>query len=281
MIALRGRGVVMRPTTIGSILVAVAGLLLYGCPAPEVIPTTARMINHTNFDPASVSDADILAAAALDVYFEHASVGQNIVGGIDALAIAQPRYTSGRTSSPSPAWYDSNNGLGDNDRGNPGASAKISGFTNSMDASSGLLPSKLDVATYKFCWIDLDGNDDDPTDGTALFNAAKAAMEILQADYPGVVFVWWTMPIERDSAYTERQEYNDAVRAYCSSNDQWLLDIADLESHNDSGVAQLDGSNRELLYDEYTDDGGHLNAAGSQKLAKAYWKLLAEIAKDQ
>ena len=265
----------MRPTTIGIIFAAVAGLLLCGCPAPEVIPTTARMINHTNFDPTSVSDADILAAAALDVYFEHASVGANVCSGIDALG---GRYSSDRASWDStnvPSWYDTHNGLGDNARGNPGASLKISGFTSSMNASGGLLPSKLDVAMYKFCYIDT------PADGTTLFNEAKAAMESLQVSYPGVAFVWWTMPIEQGSAYTERQEYNGAVRAYCSANDQWLLDIADLESHDDSGTLTHDGSNRELLYSGYTTDGGHLNAAGSQKLAKAYWKLLAEIAKDQ
>ena len=120
-----------------------------------------------------------------------------------------------------------------------------------------------------------------PGDGTTLFNAARTAMESLQVAYPDVEFVWWTMPIQRDSAASERQEYNDAVRAYCISNDQWLLDIAALESHDDAGVPQLDGSNRELLYSGYTSDGGHLNAAGSAKLAKAYWKLIAEIGKTQ
>ena len=38
---------------------------------------------------------DIATAATLDVYFEHASVGDNICGGIDALG---GRYTSGRVS---------------------------------------------------------------------------------------------------------------------------------------------------------------------------------------
>ena len=40
-----------------------------------------RIIDHTNFDPASVSDEDIATAATLDVYFEHASVGDNICTG--------------------------------------------------------------------------------------------------------------------------------------------------------------------------------------------------------
>ena len=148
-----------------------------------------------------------------------------------------------------------------------------------MNASSGLLPGKIDVAAYKFCYIDLDGESDSPADGVTLFNTAKTAMESLQVAYPDVVFVWWTMPIQQVDAPAERQEYNDAVRTYCTAHDQWLLDIAALESHDDAGVPQVDGSNRELLYSGYTSDGGHLNAAGSLKLAKAYWKLLSEIGK--
>jgi hypothetical protein len=235
-----------------------------------------RIINHTNFDPTAVSDADIAKAVTLDVYFEHASVGVNISDGLAALSAGPSRYSSGRVSwsySNTPAWYDTNDGLGDNNRGNPGADAKIVGFTSSMTASSGLLPGKVDVATYKFCYIDT------PPNGNTLFTSARTAMESLQATYTNTVFVWWTMPIERDAALAERQVYNEAVRTYCSANNQWLLDIAALESHDDAGILQKDGSNRELLYTAYTDDGGHLNATGSLKLAKAYWKLLSEIGK--
>ena len=170
-------------------------------------------------------------------------------------------------------WYDTNNGLGDNDRGNPGATEKISGFTHSMNASSGLLAGKIDVATYKFCYIDT------PADGTTLFNTARTAMESLQVAYPDVVFVWWTMPIEQFDCPCRTPGVQRCGAGLLLANDQWLLDIAALESHDDAGVPQLDGSNRELLYSGYTSDGGHLNAAGSAKLAKAYWKLLSEIGK--
>jgi lysophospholipase L1-like esterase len=141
-----------------------------------------------------------------------------------------------------------------------------------MNASSGLLPGKVDVAMYKFCYID------SPGDAAALFNTAKSAMTLLQATYPDVTFVWWTMPIETTSN-AGRQTYNDLVRSYCKANEQWLFDIAAIESHTGAGVLQLDGSNREILYSGYSADGGHPNDAGALKLAKAYWRLIAEIAK--
>ena len=210
----------------------------------------------------SYSDTEIGAAAALDVYFEHASVGDCIVGtsygtsGLELLRATDARYTCGRTSyskqtavamtASDAAWFDTNAGLGDNYRGNPAASVKISYFQSSL----GVVASHVDVAMFKFCWIDPD----------ASFASVKSAMESLEASYPEVTFVWWTMPITT-SGYR---------------------DIADLESHDDSGNVYKDGSGNELLYTGYTSDGGHLETdAGKRKLARAYWTLLAEIAKSR
>jgi hypothetical protein len=57
-----------------------------------------------------------------------------------------------------------------------------------------------------------------------------------------------------------------------------LFDIADIESHNAAGVKRVDGNGRELMWDEWTSDGGHLSAAGSQRVASALWWLMARIA---
>jgi hypothetical protein len=248
------------------------------CAEPNGYDLLYKTIDHTNYDPSWLSNDDIANAANLDVYFEHASVGGYIIGpgsGFTALAALNSRYTCDRATwdnTATASWFDNHNGLGDNSRGNPGANLKISGFSSSMNASSGLLPGKVDVAMYKFCYID------SPSDAEVLFDTVRSAMTILQAAYPDVVFVWWTMPIETTSN-AERQTYNNLVRSYCSANEQWLFDIAAIESHNDVGVLQKDGTNREILYSGYSADGGHPNDAGALKLAKAYWRLIAGIAK--
>jgi hypothetical protein len=230
-----------------------------------------KIIDHDWYDPDLLTKAEINKAAGLKVYFEHASVGGNICDGIDALAaVANSRYVSGRVSWSSTydaTWYDSNDGLGDNSRGNPGADSKRTIFQASMSSA---LAGKVDVAMFKFCFID------SPSDAAALFASVKVTMESLEAAHPGVAFVWWTMPIET-SANAERQAYNDLVRNYCKPNGKWLFDIADLESHDDAGAAVVDGSGRELLWASYSSDGGHLNALGEEKMAKAYWRLVAEI----
>jgi hypothetical protein len=241
---------------------------------PTSHPGTALIIDHSNFDPAGLSAAEISAAAALDVYFQHASVGGNVCDGIDALAgESGSRYACDRGGSgeaTDPAWFDAHNGLWDYQRGNPGFSQKVIDFTDSIHAS--VLATKLDVATYKFCWIDT------PGDAALSFAEARSAMEALETEYPSIDFVWWTMPIEENTALQTRQDFNDLVRAYCATYGKWLLDIADLESHDDTGVIKVDGSERELQVSDYSSDGGHLNAAGERKMALAWWRLMAAIA---
>jgi hypothetical protein len=71
------------------------------------------------------------------------------------------------------------------------------------------------------------------------------------------------------------------VRQYFATNNQWLFDIASIESHDDSGVLQKDGDNLELLFSDYSADGGHPNDVGALKLAGAYWTLMARIAESR
>ncbi len=289
---------------IGSMVILIAGLGFSDCgnnlnnnksPFESITPNGDGItINHTNYDPTSLSNDEIIVAASLDVYFEHASVGGYIVGplsdwqsnGLEALNTENSRYSCGRETwyeNFTASWYDTNNGMGDNSRGNPDGMEKISGFSTSLNTESGLLAGKVDVAMFKFCYIDAPNATgtawDNSFTASELFNAQRVAMEQLQSDYPNVVFVWWTMPIET-AGETGRQEFNNLVRDYCASYDQWLFDVAAIESHNDSGDLQTDISNRELLYSGYTEDGGHPNAAGTLKLAKAYWRLLGEISKN-
>jgi hypothetical protein len=248
---------------------------------PSPLPGAALIIDHSNFDPAGFSAAEIGAAAALDGYFQHASVGANVCEGIDSLAAeAGSRYVLGRPGTvgeADPAWFDAHNGLWDYQRGNPGVVTKIADFVASLHDS--VLATKLDVATFKFCWIDTPLGDQNLTmNAQQTFDATRTAIEGLETEYPLIAFVWWTMPIERDAAQQTRQDYNDLVRAYCAANGEWLFDIADLESHDDAGAAKVDGSGRELQVNDYSSDGGHLNAAGERKMALAWWRLMAAIA---
>ncbi len=240
---------------------------------------TVYSIDHNSPAADSIPAEMITAIKSLGVYFEHASVGGNIVSGLDAMAAANAaRYwvpkgswsaDTGTISSSTISWYNSNSGFGDNNRSNPGFSAKISRFDSRIRTAG--FAGAIDVASFKFCYIDNNYT------GTAqlFFDSVKTVMEGLEAQYPGVKFFWWTMPLTTTGDLMTNN-YNTLVRNYCSANNRYLLDIADIESHAPDGMKQTDG-NGEKLYSGYTSDGGHLNAAGSLKVAKAYWVILARI----
>jgi len=133
-------------------------------------------------------------------------------------------------------------------------------------AQAALQAGSFDVLTMKFCYIDPD----------ASFSYYRDALLGLEQAWPTKRFVWWTIPIET-SGNTARQAFNDQVRAYALANGKLLFDIADIESHNAAGVKRTDSSGRELLWDEWTSDGGHLNSAGAVRVASALWWLMARI----
>ncbi len=208
----------------------------------------AIVADHRATDLGSVPDAAIANAASLRLLVRHASVGGNISSGLDTLHTQAAKYDRS-------LWSFQN-------RGNPGWQAKV----DDLVAQTALQASSFDVLTMKFCYID----------PNASFTYYRDALLQLEASFPTKRFVWWTIPIET-SGNTARQAFNDQVRAYALANGKLLFDIADIESHNAAGVKRTDSSGRELLWDEWTSDGGHLNSAGAVRVASALWWLMARI----
>jgi len=228
-----------------------AGIAVVLCLLVPVAQAGAQTIvaDHASTDVAAIPDAAIANAAALRLLVRHASVGGNIDSGLDALHAANARYDRGLWDFQS--------------RGNPGWQAKVDDLVSQAAAQG----ASFDVLTMKFCYID----------PNASFTYYRDAMLGLEGTYPTKRFVWWTIPIET-SGNTNRQAFNDQVRAYALANGKVLFDIADIESHDAAGVKRVDGNGRELMCDEWTSDGGHLSAAGSQRVASALWWLMARVA---
>lgn len=279
---------------------ALAATALLSCPI-DVSPGSARVIDHTNCDPTGLSDDAIAAAASLKVYFEHASVGQDIVGdsdadstsgtdndyneacGLSSLYQADNRFLCERMSyfyddegsggeSADPAWFQTHSGLLSLRRQNPAPSVKVSNFVARLE---GAMASVVDVAMFKFCYIDVEGR--------SFANELIAKIEAIEAAHPGLVLPYWTMPLQTDQGFAARDAFNARIRAYCESNDKWLLDIADIQSHLTAKATEVarKANGYEAMHEVYaTEDHGHLSDAGKLKLAQAYWSLLAAIAAD-
>jgi lysophospholipase L1-like esterase len=143
--------------------------------------------------------------------------------------------------------------------------------------------AQVDVAFLKLCWVDF--NDDSAhfaAGGTAesLFAAYRERLGALAAAHPGVTFVHVTAPLTTDAhgdapRNPRREAYNDLLRATYGGVEP-VFDLALLESTDPAG-ARVSGTYGYALYPGYSSDGGHLNAAGRDEIARALVALLATL----
>ena len=215
--------------------------------ATEELPQSV-IIDHRHTDLSAIPHSALSAAIATRIMVRHASVGENINDGLNDI------YNSDNAYDPVNWDFQS--------RGNPGWEAKIDDLVTQTSTQL----EDFDVFTMKLCYIDDD----------ASWEHYRDQMEQLEADYPDKVFVWWTMPI-RTTGSSSRDAFNASVRSYCEANNKILFDIADIECHDPSGVQQTDSSGREILYGDYASDSGHLNDVGGQRVANAFWHLMARL----
>ncbi|MCE5314414.1 MAG: hypothetical protein ABFD49_11765 [Armatimonadota bacterium] len=237
-----------------------------------------QIIGHSEVDlvdklPQSVMDS----VGHQKWFFTHASVGGNMISGMtdlhnqDAtryqLTVSSVSYSNMQASDP-----PSSAALGciyECNRGNPGWSSKFTIFDNSVRLAGWCYPN-VDFCMDKLCYIDQDASADD-------YISSMSALEALS---PTTIFVYTTMPLmtSSDSSNVLRNQYNEAVRTYCSTNKKLLLDIADIEAYDPNGVEQTfqyNSATWQKLYSGYTSDGGHLNSTGRQRVAKGWYAVAA------
>ena len=241
---------------------------------------TAQVIGHQQVDPVpTLPQATMDAIGQQTWLFTHASVGGNMIDGMNALHAGNAtRYKlliawvgdNGSRAYDPPAStvpgtiYDCN-------RGNPGWQAKVTYFDNSVRTSGWHRPAVV-AALDKLCYIDQAAN------AVTYLNSMAA----LEASYPATRFVYATMPLmtSSDSDNVLRNQYNTAVRAYCTSNGRLLLDIADIEAYDPNGVQYTfvsGGQTYQRMYPGYSSDGGHLSATGSQRVALGWYAAAAAL----
>jgi hypothetical protein len=243
----------------------------------------AVVIGHQSInDLGSVSQGVMDFVGMQRWLFTHASVGGNMITGLNDLHSLNPTrfklhtssvgYNSAQQSanSPSTVQYGTVNEC---NRGNPGWDSKYTIFDNSV-RNAGWHETTVDFAMDKLCYIDEDaGNSsNNPTGYTTYINK----MSSLESAYPGTKFVYMTMPLTTSTGSDNvlRNQYNQVVRDYCINNDRLLFDIADMEAYDLAGNRQTfsyGGKTYEKLYSGYTDDGGHLNTSGQQQITKGWY----------
>lgn len=279
------------------IFVAAAGLLAVG--SLTMVMTRIKTETDTNkITFPSIDDVPKEYWAKLadkKIFFGHQSVGYNIIDGIKDI-INERNYiklnvieTHEPVAFDQPVFAHSQVGM------NTKPFSKIKSCEEIMDSGVG---SKVDIAFFKFCYVDIMRN----LDPRGIFDGYSASLEKLKDKYPATKFLHVTVPINSvpkgikrnlkqsiksmisKPGFLEdnlmRRSYNELLRnAYADLG--VLFDLALVESVNTGGYRCYVCKGAEKGYvmaPEYTKDGGHLNNLGSRRVAEQLLILLAEIA---
>jgi hypothetical protein len=256
---------------------ACAALSMTGCDGGK-----AEKMETVPPSPDTITMESLKSLSEKKIFFGHQSVGWNIIDGLKEIAREKGwagfTFVETRTPRTAPGFYHCT--IGQN--GDP--LGKIKDFESIIRGGMG---DRVDIALMKFCYVDFGPE----TDSEAVFSEYRATMNRLEAEYPKVTFVRVTVPLCVDApekglkasimhllgkvdwsvaSNVARERINSLIRADCSKNNRPLYDLALSESTSAQGVRieiKHGGKTYYALRDEYTTDGGHLNAQGQMGAA--------------
>lgn len=95
--------------------------------------------------------------------------------------------------------------------------------------------------------------------GDETFDHYFTGMDSLRKEYPSVQFVLMTGHLDGTGVQGQLHQRNERIRTYAQTNNLWLFDFADIDSHDPDGVDYLSRfANDENFYD--SDGNGSLDA---------------------
>jgi hypothetical protein len=258
-------------------------LILIGCAKGDVL------MNPKN-SKIDLSESRMEKIRSLRVYFGHQSVGKNIVNGLQALAAENAAYKLNIVETDSPEKRTGSFFAHFRVGSNMTPDSKIESFRDHISRSG----KGIDLAFFKFCYVDVGAD----TDVEALFQKYQKMTTDLRKQFPNVTFVHVTIPVKAidggvkgivkkvlgkstgEDANISRTRYNDLLRNEYSGKEP-LFDLAAVESTAPDGSkvqGKKNGARYEALHPTYTDDGEHLNHAGSRRAAMALLQTLTDAA---
>jgi hypothetical protein len=235
----------------------------------------------------SVTSVEWARLAQRRIFFGHQSVGQNIMDGVADVLVANPRIrlsvlaSKDLDTASAAGLYHAPIGR------NRFPAEKTAEFATVVDRAFG---SGDGVAMVKYCYVDVQ----EDTDPAALFEAYQARIADLSARHPGLIIVHFTMPLERaagalsslkarllgrQSLNAIRNRYNTLLRQAYEGRAP-VFDLARLESTRADGSRSFEVRGADTIYtlaEEYTEDGGHLDASARRMVAEQFLIFLAKL----
>ncbi|ACG74094.1 conserved hypothetical protein [Anaeromyxobacter sp. K] len=236
---------------------------------------------------------DLQAVSERRVFFGHQSVGGNVIQGLQDLAAQQGvplRIVEARAPGVGAGTF-AHEAVAEN--GDP--MRKLRSFSAAL--APGGEGAGAEVALLKFCYVDIHAD----TDVASLFAAYRKTIAELQAVSPATTFVHVTAPLQTVEGgvrgwakellgkprwgtqhNARREEFNALMRREYGGKAP-LFDLARVESTRPDGSAETSawqGGAVPSLVPAYTDDGGHLNAEGRARAARALASVIASVPRE-
>ena len=253
----------MRSTTTFSPAVFAAVVILTALSAAG--PVGAVIVDHTSCDsvdgiPKSTLD-DI--RTTFDIFYGHTSHGSQIVSGMQIL----DRQDDTRYRIP--ALYEISDDLGHN------------GDTSWMAPTRTYLDAHPECNFVMWSWCG--GCSDNTEEGIATY---LAAMETLEAEYPGKIFIYMTGHLDGTGVDGNLYRSNNQIRDYCVAHDKHLFDFADIESWDPAGTYYPDETDACTWCSDWCGENeclscyscAHSHCFNCFRKGQAFWVMLAEIA---
>ena len=206
------------------------------------------------------------AKANFQIFYGHTSHGSQIVTGMNMLDTG-----SGTLS------IEENDGV---DLGHEGDLGWVDITRDVLDRPA----SDINMVMWSWCG----GVSDNTEEG---IDAYLDAMNELEGEYPGVVFIYMTGHLDGTGPSGNLYVRNNQIRDYCTVNDKILFDFADIESYDPDGDYYPDGSDWcewcETWCATHTcpdldcvddDDCQHSMCFNCYQKGKAFWWMMARIA---
>jgi len=226
------------------------------------------------------------------IYFGHQSVGNNIIDGIKDITRDNPQIKLNIVETEDPqnfiAPIFAHSPIGKN----MDPASKSADFSEKIAQNLG---SKLDIAFFKFCYIDITAS----TDAEKVFTGYQNSTAQTKKSFPKVTVVHLTTPLRVIQASgprtwlktiigrpiggykdnMKREQFNAMLRNEYTGKEP-IFDLAAIESTNPDGSRfsfTQGGKTGYALVPEYTDDGGHLNERGRRLVAEQLLIFLSKL----
>lgn len=221
------------------------------------------------------------------IFFGHQSVGHNIIRGLQELETNRESQhlniveTKDSNKIAGPMLAHALVGK------NRDPESKIAEFRELLEGGLG---ERVDIAFFKFCYVDVEKT----SNPDALVAAYSKAMDALKSRFPHVTFVHVTVPLctperslregikrllDRSSVLRHNQaraRYNSLLRERYAGKEP-LCDLALYETLGPEGLrhySRQDGQEVPVLVPSYASGAGHLNPMGQRHVAE---RLLIEL----